>query len=749
MRRFGSDSIPGWRGKSDTPRHPATSIDGQSILDQSTVLPEKYQDVSLQPDQDFKEAERFLTLLDEEAEIFTFQVADDLKTRKAPHLARQFHGSLAQHWDVLCHLNNQGAGVFVCVNETDGRRRKAENIIRIRAVWQEQDRPGCPELPVTPHVVVESSPGKHHRYVLIDDCPLEAFQGIQERLVESYGSDPDAKDIARVLRLPGLFHMKKPDRPHLVRIVAESGELPLPYEEARRIFPPVARAPKSAQPTNPSPLNGERIVEIRSAVNSLSPDISYQEWLNVGMGLHDEFGGSQAGLDLWESWSSTGASYRPGECAYKWATFKTGDGVTVQSIFKMASQTGWRWSAEDKVSINEATPHKTNSRRFSLIRISEIETKPADWLVQDFLTADSLGLFFSDPGGCKTFLGVSLSCSVASGESFHGRRVKQRPVVFIAGEGHSGLKKRFDAWSIRHQVNLDDAPLYISSVSASFLSPESMAEVVAAVDAITEEHGSPGLIIIDTVARNFGPGDENSTSDMGAFIQSADHLREKYKAAVLLIHHVGHADKTRARGAMALKGALDFEYRLERGDDDVIRVDCTKCKDFEPPAPMAFRLRPVELPLMDEHGNPVKSAVLDATEYKPPVRTTNAGRGKNQTKALETLHALFHHHRNNIAADGRDPAGARVTLDEWQLECKVIGKMPRNRFQEACRSLQEAGAVKVENGFVVFCKGVRNTVRNASEMSETAPSETSEYTYRYSDGRTPFRTLEFGGQQCN
>lgn len=37
-------------------------------------------------------------------------------------------------------------------------------------------------------------------------------------------------------------------------------------------------------------------------------------------------------------------------------------------------------------------------------------------------------------------------------------------------------------------------------------------------------------------------------------------------------------------------------------------------------------------------------------------------------------------------------------------------------------------------------KRVRNTVRNTSETSELAPSETSEYTYRYSDGRTPFRT---------
>lgn len=29
-------------------------------------------------------------------------------------------------------------------------------------------------------------------------------------------------------------------------------------------------------------------------------------------------------------------------------------------------------------------------------------------------------------------------------------------------------------------------------------------------------------------------------------------------------HEIGHAEKQRARGAMALKGALDCEYRLEK-----------------------------------------------------------------------------------------------------------------------------------------------------------------------------------------
>ena len=109
---------------------------------------------------DFDQAARFLTLLDETASRFTFQTFDDNKARKAPHLARVLHGTLEEHWQELCQFSAAGAGVFVTVNETNGKGRKVADIVRVRAVFQECDRPGTPEPPLQPHIVVESSPGK-------------------------------------------------------------------------------------------------------------------------------------------------------------------------------------------------------------------------------------------------------------------------------------------------------------------------------------------------------------------------------------------------------------------------------------------------------------------------------------------------------------------------------------------------------------------------------------------------------------
>jgi len=118
-------------------------------------------------------AEQFLTLLDEEAEAFTFQTFADSPQAKAEDKERErksqpkkyahvFHGPLSRHAAALESLNRIGAGVFVTVNQTDLRGRKAENIQRVRAVFADTDGADlAPILNATPEAnfIVESSPG--------------------------------------------------------------------------------------------------------------------------------------------------------------------------------------------------------------------------------------------------------------------------------------------------------------------------------------------------------------------------------------------------------------------------------------------------------------------------------------------------------------------------------------------------------------------------------------------------------------
>ena len=114
-------------------------------------------------------ADQFLTAIDPSTKAFTFQTFDDNKDRQAKALTRVMNGTLDQHWETLCKLSSDGAGVFVTINQTDLKGRKASNIIKIRALWVDTD--GADNSPIIeylqPHLVVESSPGNFHDYLLV------------------------------------------------------------------------------------------------------------------------------------------------------------------------------------------------------------------------------------------------------------------------------------------------------------------------------------------------------------------------------------------------------------------------------------------------------------------------------------------------------------------------------------------------------------------------------------------------------
>lgn len=296
----------------------------------------------------------FLTLLAESVEEFTFQTFDDNKSRKDPSLTRILHGSLDQHFDELCRLNAKGAGIFVTVNQTDLKGRSNANILDVRAIFQEADRPGVPIPTLPPHIVVETSPGKFHRYWLTHggEIALAQFRSVMTTMVEQYGSDPNARDLARVLRLPGFYHQKDPAEPFLVTIAEASYAQPYKWEQITdSILPTPSDGVIQAKPKCGG--FAKDYLRVVSAIAVLDPDCDYLTWISVGMALHSGFESSAEGLALWDEWSVRGTSYRDGETAYKWSSFGKGTGkqINIGTLFHFASEKGWEWNPKYQATV--------------------------------------------------------------------------------------------------------------------------------------------------------------------------------------------------------------------------------------------------------------------------------------------------------------------------------------------------------------------------------------------------------------
>lgn len=329
---------------------------------------------------------------------------------------------------------------------------------------------------------------------------------------------------------------------------------------------------------------------------------------------------------------------------------------------------------------------------------------PPNWMIDGIAETDSFCVLFGDPESGKSFMAMDWACCVATGTDWKGKAVKRGPVLYINGEGHNGVNRRLTAWSIANGVDLRQHPLFLSSTTTALTDEFARVEFEAVVAEFIHAHGKPSLIVIDTLARNFGPGDENSTQDMQRAVDTVDAIRVLTGAWIIAIHHSGHGDKSRARGSIVLRGAADTEYRMGRlnsGGDTLL--ESTKMKDGAKPPPMTFRFADVELGVQDEHGNEVTSAVLIQTSYDPSEVTSTPpsakGRGKNQGKALALLEDMLDSRRTNIERSGRDPDLARVTMIEWRAACREA-EMNRHRVHEVTRALVDAGKVVQEGDFV-------------------------------------------------
>lgn len=317
-------------------------------------------------------------------------------------------------------------------------------------------------------------------------------------------------------------------------------------------------------------------------------------------------------------------------------------------------------------------------------------TAPTTWCIRDVIECDTLATMVGEPGTFKSFLALDWSASLATGTDWEGHRVERCPVLYVAGEGHGGIGRRLKAWSIANRISLDDAQLYVSSRAAALNCNDGFQSVVAAVDELGDVR--PGLIVVDTLARNY-QGDENSATDMGAFVAAVDELRRPFGASVLIVHHCGVGATDRGRGSTALHGAVDWQWMVSREPGcSVFR--CTKSKDSEPPTPFAMRIETVDIGLVDPvDGRPITSAVLRLADLPTP---REKGAGGNQVRAMSALRKLYAQARTNLTKQGRDPDDALVDLARW----KEAADLDRKRFSEVKTALADRGLILIEHPHV-------------------------------------------------
>ncbi|MGC9216637.1 AAA family ATPase [Acidithiobacillus sp.] len=245
---------------------------------------------------------------------------------------------------------------------------------------------------------------------------------------------------------------------------------------------------------------------------------------------------------------------------------------------------------------------------------------PIRWLVKHWLQDQGLIMVHGPSGGGKTFAVLDWCLHIAAGlPDWNGHKVRHGDVIYLAGEGHHGLRGRVAAWKQEHPC--DSLKMWISRAGCD-LNTKTGHQLVRT--SIHDSGAKPSIIVVDTLHR-FLLGDENSAQDAKTMLDACALLMREFTCTVILVHHTGVSDEAqhRARGSSAWRGALDGEISIipptrrsgDRKNDGPIEIAQRKAKDSEEAPPVFVTLKSVPITgWFDEDGEQVTSAVIEVTE---------------------------------------------------------------------------------------------------------------------------------------
>lgn len=342
----------------------------------------------------------------------------------------------------------------------------------------------------------------------------------------------------------------------------------------------------------------------------------------------------------------------------------------------------------------QPNPSRAAELESRLMDLGSIEpVLSSNYLVKGWLDRGCLSVIYGPSNAGKTFVALDLAAHVAANQPWRGLKVNGGPVLYIANEGGAGVRNRLAAIK-KERPELAKASFALLPTNVDL---HGNGDAFAICDALPFD--DLALIVVDTLARSMGSGDENTAKDMALFIRNCDIIRQWTDAHVMLIHHTGKDEGRGARGSSALRAAVDNEIQVTAKGEILSR----KQRDQEAPKALYFKLRPVTLG-EDKDGDPVTSAVVDATN--PPKPERKSLKGKKQVAMQALCDALNKH--GELKKGDEYPCNRKVVhRDHWRALCDnhglssgVSDSAARMAFKRAKDSLMELDEVREWNDHV-------------------------------------------------
>lgn len=205
--------------------------------------------------------------------------------------------------------------------------------------------------------------------------------------------------------------------------------------------------------------------------------------------------------------------------------------------------------------------------------LKELEHVTIDWTLNSlWYKGSSNGIVGRSQIG-KTFITVSMCGSIALGRNWFGMEAEQQDVLYIAGEGKSGITKRFKDWADSEGVDWDELDQHLKIVTGVDVLNEGHIEDLIAYSA----DKNFGLVILDTLSATSSIENENDSADMSEVVSNAKRIVPG--GVTIFVHHPSEATKNdpnpKPRGASAFYNDADnvLTITVDRSFEPSGRID--------------------------------------------------------------------------------------------------------------------------------------------------------------------------------
>jgi RecA-family ATPase len=243
-----------------------------------------------------------------------------------------------------------------------------------------------------------------------------------------------------------------------------------------------------------------------------------------------------------------------------------------------------------------ATNRRTNpSRRdqslepLPVVRVGEIarEENAPRWLVEGLWSARSVGVIGGAPKCAKTWLGLDLALSVATGTACLGRYAVPQPgpvLVYLAEDALLVVRERV-AGVARHR-GIDLAGVELHAITAPQLRLDRQPDRTRLLE--TTRQLRPRLLLLDPLVRLHGI-DENNAGEVAGLLAYFRSLQREFDLAVMLVHHTrknaagGTAAGQGLRGSSDIHAFGDSNLYLRRTKDHLVLQSEHRAAPASPP----------------------------------------------------------------------------------------------------------------------------------------------------------------------